>query len=126
MSVSTEYYLETFEGVEFDGLEWLLARAEQMVGCLISSTPAEGTEAERCYKNAVCAQAENMGLSGGVAAWLAEQKAGGSSFSIGSFSMSGSSGSSSGTAGSSRTGVCDGCMMWLEKGGLLYRGIPAL
>lgn len=122
-TVTTDYYLHTYGGVNYDGLESLIARATQVIDCIISTPPAVGTGQETCYKNAVCAQAENIGLCGGVDAWLAESSGG--SFTIGSFSMSGSSGADQSSTGSTGA-VCGYARSWLEKGGLTYRGVSAL
>jgi hypothetical protein len=69
---------------------------------------------------AVCAQAEAMGLSGGAHAWAAERSGGG--FTIGAFSVS------SGSSAASVSGVAlDGMALgYLERAGLLYRGVGVL
>ncbi len=125
MAVTKAYYLEVYGGYEYDDLEDLLKRAEQAVRCIISAEPVPDTEQEICYKNAVCAQAEYIGTCGGISSWLACQQSGGG-FTIGSFSMSGSS-SGAGQGSSGSTGdVPYYTRSWLEKGGLIYRGVDAI
>jgi hypothetical protein len=124
ISVTTEYYLRTYGGVNYgDDLTAYIKRATQMIDVLISVPPREGTEQETCYKNAICAQAENIGLCGGIEASLASGS--GAGFTIGSFSMSGGSGADQSSSGSTGT-VCGYARSWLEKGGLTYRGVRAL
>lgn len=123
--VTKAYYLEVYGGYEYDDLEDLLKRAEQAVRCIISAEPVPDTEQEICYKNAVCAQAEVIGMCGGINSWLANSQSGGG-FTIGSFSMSGSS-SGVGQGSSGSTGdVPYYTRSWLEKGGLIYRGVDAI
>lgn len=124
--VTRDYYLNVYGGAEFDGLDSLLTRAGQVIMCAadpdsVERLCAEGSEGEMCRKNAVCAQAENIGLNGGVVDWLVDNVTGGS-FTIGSFSMN--RGGSSGASSSGGNGglLCESARMWLERGGLLYRG----
>lgn len=124
ITVTTAYYLNTWGGIPFDGLESLLARAEKVISSVATVLP-ECAQQEECYKNAVCAQAEQIGLAGGIAAWLA-QGSGGGSFSIGSFSMSGGSSSEGDGSGAYSGAVCTTSRLWLEKGGLTYRGADAV
>lgn len=121
MTVTADYYLNTYGGVEYDNLEQLLKRAAMIVGGVISAEPA-GSFQETCYANAVCAQAEQIGSAGGVEAWVSAE---GSSFTIGSFSMSGGSDAGQGTSGSTGT-VCASARQYLEQGGLIYRGVSAI
>ena len=121
MAVSKEFYHDIFCGADYPELDRLLKRAEIEIEKLILRSP-EGELEERQYSFAVCAQAEYMGLCGGVEAWAASVSGTVSSFSIGSFSMS-QGGSASG--GSSDNGICSRAMEYLSKSGLLYRGCAA-
>ena len=121
MTVSADFYHNIFCGADYPGLDRLLNRAEVEIEKLILRSP-EGELEERQYSFAVCAQAEYMGLCGGVEAWAASVSGTVSSFSIGSFSMS-QGGSASG--GSSDNGICSRAMEYLSKSGLLYRGCAA-
>ena len=116
MAVTSDYYYNTYHGVEFDDIDTYLARAEDMIQNIISSAPA-GEYQQTHYNKAVCAQAEAIGIGGGLAVWLTAGSS--SSFTIGSFSMSGTAQTSGG--GSVRiSGVAMG---YLESAGLLSRGI---
>ena len=121
MAVSKEFYHDIFCGADYPELDRLLNRAEVEIEKLILRPPSGELE-ERQYSFAVCAQAEYMGLCGGVEAWAASVSGTVSSFSIGSFSMS-QGGSASG--GSSDNGICSRAMEYLSKSGLLYRGCAA-
>lgn len=114
MAVTSDYYYNTYHGIEFDDIDTYLARAEDMIQNIISSVPV-GEYQQTHYNKAVCAQAEAIGIGGGLAVWLTAGSS--SSFTIGSFSMSG--GSVSG--GSVR--ISGGAMGYLESAGLLSRGI---
>ena len=121
MAVSKEFYHDIFCGADYPELDRLLKRAEIEIEKLILRSP-EGELEERNYFFAVCAQAEYMGLCGGVEAWAASVSGTVSSFSIGSFSMSQGVSSS---GGSSDNGICSRAMEYLSKSGLLYRGCAA-
>ena len=121
MAVSKEFYHDIFCGADYPELDRLLKRAEIEIEKLILRSP-EGELEEKSYSFAVCAQAEYMGLCGGVEAWAASVSGTISSFGIGSFSMS-QGGSASG--GSSDNGICSRAMEYLSKSGLLYRGCAA-
>ena len=118
MAVSKEFYHDIFCGADYPELDRLLKRAEIEIEKLILRSP-EGELEERNYSFAVCAQAEYMGLCGGVEAWAASVSGTASSFSIGSFSMS-QGGSASG--GASDDGICGSSLQYLSRTGLLYRG----
>lgn len=114
MAVTSEYYYDTYHGVEFEDIDTYLARAEDMIQNIISSEP-EGEYQQTHYSKAVCAQAEAIGLSGGLAVWLSGAQGG--SFTIGSFSMSG------GSVSGSSVRISGVAMGYLESAGLLCRGI---
>ena len=123
MAVSKEFYHDIFCGADYPELDRLLKRAEIEIEKLILRSP-EGELEERQYSFAVCAQAEYMGLCGGVEAWAASVSGTASSFSIGSFSMS-QSGSGAASGGAAAVGICSRAMEYLSKSGLLYRGCAA-
>lgn len=114
MAVTSDYYYNTYHGVEFDDIDTYLARAEDMIQNIISSDP-EGEYQQTHYNKAVCAQAEAIGIGGGLAVWLTAGSS--SSFTIGSFSMSG------GSVSGGSVQVSDVAMGYLESAGLLSRGI---
>ncbi|MBP0958379.1 MAG: hypothetical protein J5997_13580 [Oscillospiraceae bacterium] len=87
MTVSADFYHNIFCGADYPGLDRLLNRAEVEIEKLILRSP-EGELEERQYSFAVCAQAEYMGLCGGVEAWAVSVSGTAASFSVGSFSMS--------------------------------------
>ena len=120
MAVSKEFYHDIFCGADYPELDRLLKRAEIEIEKLILRSP-EGELEERNYSFAVCAQAEYMGLCGGVEAWAVSVSGNASSFSVGSFSMS-SGGSSGSSSGGGAKGISDEAFAFLEKGGLLFRG----
>ena len=120
MTVSADFYHDIFCGADYPELDRLLKRAEVEVEKLILRSPSGELE-ERQYSFAVCAQAEYMGLCGGVEAWAASVSGTASSFSIGSFSMS-QGGSSSGGGSAAARGICSRAESYLERAGLLYRG----
>ena len=121
VNVTEDFYYSIFGGTDYPELDRLLKRAGNEIDSLILRSP-EGELEERQYSFAVCAQAEYMGLCGGIEAWAASVSGTVSSFSIGSFSMS-QGGSASG--GSSDNGICSRAMEYLSKSGLLYRGCAA-
>ena len=123
MAVSKEFYHDIFCGADYPELDRLLKRAEIEIEKLILRSP-EGELEERQYSFAVCAQAEYMGLCGGVEAWAMSVSGNLSSVSIGSFSMS-QGGSSGGSGGTSDNSICGKAMMYLDRAGLLYRGCAA-
>lgn len=112
-----KFYEDIYGGVMYDDIDKLLKRSSNEIDSVIFMPPC-GDEQERLYSFAVCAQAEYMGLCGGVEAWQSMRYMPGS-FSIGSFSMSGSSGS---LENGNRDGICSRSLSYLDKGGLLYRG----
>lgn len=120
MAVSKEFYHDIFCGADYPELDRLLNRAEIEIEKLILRSP-EGELEERNYSFAVCAQAEYMGLCGGVEAWVVSVSGTAASFSVGSFSMSqgGSSGERNGVAS---LGICSRAESYLDRAGLLYRG----
>ena len=121
MAVSKEFYHDIFCGADYPELDRLLKRAEIAIEKLILRSP-EGELEERNYSFAVCAQAEYMGLCGGVEAWAASVSGNLSSVSIGSVSMSYGGSSSGAGAKLSALGICSRTEAYLDKGGLLYRG----
>lgn len=120
MAVSKEFYHDIFCGADFPELDRLLKRAEIEIEKLILRSP-EGELEERSYSFAVCAQAEYMGLCGGVEAWAVSVSGTAASFSVGSFSMS-QGGSSGERNGAASLGICSRTESYLDRAGLLYRG----
>lgn len=116
MAVTSDYYYNIYHGIEFDDIDTYLARAEDMIQNIISSAPV-GEYQQTHYNKAVCAQAEAIGIGGGLAVWLTAGSS--SSFTIGSFSMSGGAQ----TSGGGSVQVSDVAMGYLESAGLLSRGI---
>lgn len=116
-----DFYRNIYCGSEYPDMEKLLKRSSNEIDSVIFMPP-QGEYQQRQYDFAVCAQAEYMGLSGGVEAWAAAVSGNMSSFSIGSFSMS--RGGNSGSSGSS--GICSRAMEYLSRSGLLYRGADVL
>ena len=123
VNVTEDFYYSIFGGTDYPELDRLLKRAGNEIDNLILRSPSGELE-ERQYSFAVCAQAEYMGLCGGVEAWAMSVSGNASSVSIGSFSMSqgGSSGGSGSTADNS---ICGSAMQYLSRAGLLYRGCAA-
>ena len=68
MAVSVDFYNNVFGGVDYPDLDRLLTRAESEINCFILRAP-ETEEEMRQFDLAVCAEAEYMGLCGGVEAW---------------------------------------------------------
>lgn len=121
VNVTEDFYYSIFGGTDYPELDRLLKRAGNEIDNLILRSP-EGELEERQYSFAVCAQAEYMGLCGGVEAWAMSVSGNLSSVSIGSVSMSyGGSSSGAGTK-LSALGICSRAEAYLDKGGLLYRG----
>lgn len=120
MAVSKEFYHDIFCGADYPELDRLLKRAEVEIEKLILRSP-EGELEERSYSFAVCAQAEYMGLCGGVEAWTVSVSGTAASFSVGSFSMS-QGGSSGERNGAASLGICSRAESYLDRAGLLYRG----
>ena len=120
VDISSDFYFNIYGGTEYEDIDRLLRRAANEIDSLILRSP-EGELEERQYSFAVCAQAEYMGLCGGVEAWAMSVSGNASSVSIGSFSMS-QGGSSGGSGGTSDNSICGKAMMYLDRAGLLYRG----
>lgn len=120
MAVSTDFYYDVFGGMDYPDLDRLLTRAESEINCFILRAP-ETEEEMRQFDLAVCAEAEYMGLCGGVQAWAMSVSGTAQSFAIGSFSMS-QGGSSSGGDSAAARGICSRAESYLERAGLLYRG----
>ena len=123
VNVTEDFYYSIFGGTDYPELDRLLKRAGNEIDSLILRSP-EGELEERQYSFAVCAQAEYMGVCGGVEAWAMSVSGNASSVSIGSFSMS-RGGSSGGSGGTSDNSICGKAMMYLDRAGLLYRGCAA-
>lgn len=117
VTVTVEYYNNTYHGVTFTDIATYLLRAQDVIDNIISCEPT-GTYQVEHYKKAVCAQAEAIGNAGGISSWLAASS--GTSFTIGSFSMSGVSGTGAGT---SSTAACALAQGYLESAGLICRGV---
>ena len=117
VNVTEDFYYSIFGGTDYPELDRLLKRAGNEIDSLILRSP-EGELEERQYSFAVCAQAEYMGLCGGVEAWAVSVSGTASSFAVGAFSMS-QGGSAS---GGSDNGICSRAMEYLSRSGLLYRG----
>ena len=118
VDISSDFYFNIYGGTEYEDIDRLLRRAANEIDSVILRSP-EGELEERQYSFAVCAQAEYMGLCGGIEAWAASVSGTASSVSIGSFSMSqGSSASGSASDG----GICGSALQYLSRAGLLYRG----
>ena len=120
MAADRDFYINIYGGVEYDDLSRLLLRAGNVIDSVILTEP-DGETQERAYNFAVCAQAEYIGLCGGVEPRCSIVSGGVSSFTVGSFSMSQGGASGSGAGGSS-AGVCSRALAYLDKAGLLYRG----
>lgn len=118
MAVPAEYYRNVYGGAEYDDIDTLLKRAEMLIRCTASGEP-ETEEQRTLYNWAVCAQAEFIGAAGGIEAYASGT---GGSVTVGAFSMS--SGSSAEEAGRYGGRICPDSEMYLEKAGLLYRGVP--
>ena len=117
ISVDKSYYNDIYMGKEYDDIDRCLKRAADIIDGMIIVPIVTEPQLE-AYKNAVCAEAEYIANCGGTSD-INEGK-GAASFSLGKFSYSsGSSGSSSGTAGI----TSDLAVMYLDKAGLLYRGL---
>lgn len=120
VDISSDFYLNIYGGTEYEDIDRLLKRAEVEIERLILRPP-DGENEERQYSLAVCAQAEYMGLCGGIEAWAVSVSGMASSVSIGSFSMS-RGGAAAASEGCFVSGICSRAMEYLSRAGLLYRG----
>lgn len=118
VTVTVEYYNNTYHGAAFDDIATILQRAQDVIDNIISCEPQGSYQTEH-YMKAVCAQAEYIGNAGGTASWSAASS--GTSFTIGSFSMSGVSGTGAGSLTS--TAACALSQGYLESAGLMCRGV---
>ena len=116
-----DFYRNIYCGTEYDDMERLLKRSSNEIDSVIFMPP-QGEYQQRQYDLAVCAQAEYMGLCGGIEGWAAAVSGNLSSVSVGAFSMSYSGGSGN----VSGNGICSRSMEYLSKAGLLYRGRDVL
>lgn len=121
-----DFYKNIFGGNDYADTEKLLNRAEREISAVITIEPTSEYQ-KRLFDFAVCAQAEYMGLCGGVEAWQGVTLGGGRSFTVGSFSMSGGgSASGSGNSAVNALGLCLAAENYLDKAGLLYKGVSVL
>lgn len=118
ITVTTEYYLNTYHGIAFQtaDLTVYIARAQDMIDNIILVEPVGDWQTTH-YKKAVCAQAESIGNAGGLSAFVAQSS--GSSFTIGAFSMSG--GASGAGAAHKNSSISELALGYLESAGLLAR-----
>lgn len=116
MTVNADYYLNSFGGSEQADIDRLLIRAERVIQTLMLKAPETALQ-NKAYADAVCAQAEYMGLCGGIDGWLATSSGMAQSVSVGSFSISQGQGSS----GSALRGISSDAVSILEIAGLLER-----
>ena len=120
MAGRTDSDYDVCGGMAQPDLDRRLTGAESEINCFILRAP-ETEEEMRQFDLAVCAEAEYMGLCGGVQAWAMSVSGTAQSFAIGSFSMS-QGGSSSGGGSAAARGICSRAESYLERAGLLYRG----
>ena len=118
ISVDKSYYNDVYMGKEYDDIDRCLKRAADIIDGMIIVPIATETQLE-AYKKAVCAEAEYIANCGGTSD-INEGK-GAASFSLGKFSYS--SGSSGGSSAGISGEVSDLAVMYLDKAGLLYRGL---
>lgn len=124
--VSVEFYTDIYGGIQCEDIEDCLKRAEAIIECFISSLPETGAQ-ETLYKKAVCAQAEQMALAGGVQGWLESTAGSAVGVTLGSFHTESSKGGQAGGGSSSAdSSPCSAARMYLERAGLVYRGAEAL
>lgn len=117
MRPDKDFYMEIYGGEDLPDIDRLLVVSGREIDLVILHPP-DNEFSRRQYEFAVCAQAEYMGLCGGVEAWQSLKYCPGA-FTLGSFSMSGSSGvPDSGQRG----GICSRSLAYLDSAGLLYRG----
>lgn len=121
MAVTTDFYYNEYGGVTITDLDKCLKRAQSIIDCYILYPPS-GQVQEVWYEKAICAQAEAIGLAGGVQTWLESTSSALAGVTLGNFSVQ--NGSGAGSAGSTDASAvpCADAMMYLDKGGLLYRG----
>ena len=118
ISVDIGYYYDVYGGEEYDDIDRCLKRGADIIDSMIIVEPV--TEMQiTAYKKAVCAEAEYIANCGGASDINEGNSA--ASFSLGRFSYSSGSsgGSSAGISGKASTLA----VMYLDKAGLLYRGL---
>ena len=118
ISVDSSYYYDVYGGEEYDDIDRCLKRGADIIDGMIIVEPV--TEMQiTAYKKAVCAEAEYIANCGGTSDINKGNSA--ASFSLGKFSYSsgGSGDSSAGISGK----TSDLAVMYLDKAGLLYRGL---
>lgn len=116
-----DFYRNVYCGREYEDMERLLKRSSNEIDSVIFMPPQREYQ-QMAYDFAVCAQAEYMGLCGGIEAWAQTVSGNPSSVTVGSFSVSYGSGSGNASA----NGICSRSMEYLSKSGLLYRGSDVL
>lgn len=115
ITVDTLYYTDVYGGTAADDTEQCLKRAAGIIDSMILVTPVSDMQIA-AYKNAVCAEAEYISENGGASAI---NSGGISSVSLGKFSVSSGSGGTDGIADK----ISDIAVMYLDRAGLLYRGL---
>ena len=115
ITVDILYYTDVYGGTVTGDTEQCLKRAANIIDSMILVTPVSDMQIT-AYKNAVCAEAEYISESGGTSAINSGDI---SSVSLGKFSVSSGSGEADGIAGK----ISDVAVMYLDKSGLLYRGV---
>ena len=121
MAVTTDFYYNEYGGVTITDLDKCLKRAQSIIDCYILYPPS-GQVQEVWYEKAICAQAEAIGLVGGVQTWLESTSSALAGTTLGNFSVQAANGGSSAGSADASAVPCAGAMMYLDKGGLLYRG----
>jgi hypothetical protein len=126
ITADTEFYTNVYGGVQYADITALLTRAANIIDTAVFIDESLLTDTQIDYvKKAICAEAEHIGASGGIAA-IAAASGGGGGFTLGKFSVTAPAAGSAGAAAASGAIPCDTAYAYLERACVTYRGVAVI
>lgn len=126
ITADTEFYTNVYGGVQYADITALLTRAANIIDAAVFIDESLLADTQIDYvKKAICAEAEHIGASGGIAA-IAAASAGGGGFTLGKFSVTAPAAGSAGAAAASGAIPCDTAYAYLERACVTYRGVGVI
>jgi hypothetical protein len=125
ITADSTYYTEVYGGVQYADITALLTRAANIIDTAVFIDESLLADTQIDYvKKAICAEAEHIGASGGIAAIAAAS--GGGGFTLGKFSVTAPAAGSAGAAAASGAIPCDTAYAYLERACVTYRGVGVI
>ena len=126
ITADTEFYTNVYGGVQYADITALLTRAANIIDAAVFIDESLLAETQVDYvKKAICAEAEYIGASGGIAA-IAAASGGGGGFTLGKFSVTAPAAGTAGAAAASGAIPCDTAYAYLERACVTYRGVGVI